>query len=772
MTKSDELLENINLDKCFFEQSAPTWTKGKSINAFDTETSDGNVFMVSYAIGDKSGIVDNPEVKELDGKEIFDILTHHKVRSALNFWYNLDFDANAILSGVLDRRELTKLNIQNSVTSEIGGIEYDITYVKSKFMLIEDENGNNYRFYDVSQFFYTSLDNAAEEWLGENKIEEVDTSKFGISLCEAHSKSDIRDKDKSVERVSSFCPNCRGVEEARNYIKDNYSKISEYAEKDALLTQRLSKELVKQAEKLNIPMGKPFSTGYLSAEYLRANTQEKPSFHKYEFQDMFWNAYYGGRFEVFERGEIGEIVAPDINSAYPAIMQNLPDPDTLDWEHFSNEPDERNEGFTFSTKPFGFDEICNHDFGVVRAYVTTNPDKKIQPFAYKLDGKVNFPILTETEITVIKPIFEFAVKNNYVLDYRLKEAWLADTTDKTHYPFSFIGDIYADRKVAEVLNDKPKKGQLLKIVLNSLYGKTCQTTADKRVVDLKDKPMSWELDSHEKLMPRAFISKVQRKQLEDSEVLVSNQTAGKRFNPFFASYITGMTRLELHKQVEAHDLVDATVMFATDCLMVRKDAYDKSAFNELITIPDETESEDTFRKTVKDSLGYWDFDYEGKAFIVGSGVYEVDTGKCRNKDCGNYKQSCHVAKHRMKTKTRGFTEKDLDGTLREIARNNPKAIPIENERPLTIGELLIKPTRGNVSEFIKSEKKLYPDFDTKRVWERESPTFHDLLNSAETSKPRNLANEQEEELMRVQAERDGRLEEYMIDANVNGINLQ
>lgn len=761
MSKSDAILKNVDLDKVFYDQNDPDWANGKQVNAFDTETSNGSVFMVSYAFGDKSGYIGNEYGNELSSEEIFNILTNYQARSSLNFWYNLDFDANAILSGVLSQRELTVLSLQDEVTTTHNGNEYDITYVKSKFLKIQDDNNNNYEHYDVSQFFYTTLDSAAEEWLGENKTEGVDTSKFGSSVCKQHSnpESDSEDKPKKD------CHKCVTRKEAKDYIRENYDKIAEYAEKDAILTQELSQELVTQAEKLNVPMGKPFSTGYLSAEYLRANTPEKPGFNKFDYQDMFWDSYYGGRFEVFERGDIGEIVAPDINSAYPAIMRNLPDPSSLNWEHFSNEPQPENEGFTFSAKPFSFSEITEHDYGVIRAIVTTNPKKKIQPFAYKLEGKVNFPVLTDTEITVIKPIFEFAVKNDYVVDYRLKEAWLATETDKTHYPFDFIGDVYAERKVAEVLNDLSKKGQLLKIVLNSLYGKTCQTTEKKKLVDVREKPDDWELAHNEKLIPMQYLSKVQREKVGENEVIISRQQAGRRFNPFIASYITGMTRLELHKRVEEYGLVDDTVMFATDCIMVRKSAYESSDFEELINVPNENLPESQFREKAQNSLGFWDFDYEGKAFIVGSGVYEVDTGNCRDRDCENYGEWCDKAAHRTKTKTRGFTEKDIGKTLKQSAQDNKHYIPIQNERPLTIGEVLINPDKGSVSEFIRHSKKLFPDFDSKRVWERESPTFHDLLESAEESKPRNLADEQEKRLREVQQD-SSRIEETSITANL------
>ena len=461
MSKSDETLDRIELTNAYKEQINPSFSHGKLINAFDTETSDGDVFMLSYAIGDMSGVIGNESVEALDSSEIFDKITNRQCRSALNCWYNLDFDANALLSGILDRRELTELTITNGTTTEVDGIEYEIRYVKSKFLRIRDSNKNIYAHYDVSQFFYTSLDNAAEEWLGKNKIEEVDASKFGTKPCD------------NCEEVDPSCSDCWSKQQAIQYVQKHYEVIADYAEKDALLTQELAQELILEGESLDIPMGKPISTGYLSAEYLRENTDTKPSFYNRDIQRMFWDSYYGGRFEVFKRGNVGEIAAPDINSAYPAIMQNLPDPSTLEWERYSNQLE--NDGFGFDASPFNFNDVCKADYGVVRAIVTTDPNNPIQPFAYKIDGKVNYPILTDTEITVIKPIFEFAVKNGLVLDYELEEAWLGNEIEgETKYPFEFIGDMYSQRKVFEVLDGLLKKGQLLKIILNSLYGKTCQ----------------------------------------------------------------------------------------------------------------------------------------------------------------------------------------------------------------------------------------------------------------------------------------------------------
>jgi hypothetical protein len=638
----------------------------------DPEIDSVDVFALSWSTPTDSGVVDNPDLSGLSKEQLLSHLTSRKYRSAVNLWYNMKFDASVILANICTERQLTELAVQNETTVRCKNVEYDITRIRGKVWKISDPNNNVYRFYDISQFFYAPLDAAAEEWLGERKVEDVDPSRF----------------------------------DEKDYLRSNYRKIRTYAEKDADLTRRLGKELIEHAERLGVPMSRPISTGYIGEAYLDEK-EIKPSFGNSPYQTEFWDSYYGGRFEVFERGNVGEVVAPDINSAYPAVMSELPDPSTVAWEYRSNETDEAD-----TVDP---EDLEGADYGVVDVEISTNPNKTIQPFAQKIDGRLTFPVLTNDRITVLKEIFIFALRNGYVKDYEIKEAWLGYETEDTEFPFDFVKDLYADRKEAEYVEGKPKKGELIKIILNSLYGKTCQTT-DK--TNLEDIGEGLELDEgkepwkHPK--PTEFYTGYVREQLED-EVIVCSQEAGSRFNPFLASYITGLTRLKLHRSVEEAGLVDDTVMFATDCIMVHKEPYQRSDFEEKIQTAD---PEDFKRSEAKEALGMWDFDYEGSAFVVGSGVYSVE------KPDGEVYE-----------KTRGFRQAEIDGSLREEASKYQKGIPIENERPKTINEVLTSVGGGEIGSFESFEKELSPDFDSKRVWESSSPTFTDLLAGSEGSEP-------------------------------------
>lgn len=708
MAKSDTPLHKIDITKAVQKQNMAKFMNEKQINAFDTETSNGSVFMVSYAFPNMSGVIDSGNHEEMDTKELWDLLTFSQCRSNLNVWYNLDFDTNAILSGVLSEKEMSELVIKNRVKAIICGKEYDITYVKSKFLSIKEvENRNRFDHYDIAQFFYTSLDNASEEWLNETKLQDVDTTRFGSSVCDPHTREAL-DREKDPQPIEE-CSKCVTKQEAINYVRENYERIREYAEKDAKLTRRLARKLFTEGEKLDIPFGKPFSTGYLSAEYQRANTDHKPNFGNADIQSYFWESYHGGRFEVFERGNVGECVGPDINSAYPAIMADLPSPTSLEWEIVSNVSD---NGFNF-----GFADIEECDYGVVKVKVTTDRDRKIQPFAYKMNGVTCYPAFEDIELIVLKDIFEFAVKEGIVTDYELIDGYLAMECEETVYPFKWLKDMYAQRKVYEDIDSKMKKGQLLKIVLNSAYGKTCQTTERKRLMELNEGEV-YNLKENERLYPKDYLSEMQRKYIPDNMLIIETVESGKRFNPFFASYITGMTRLELHKRAIEYDLEEDAYMFATDCIMVDKDRYDKSGFEEIVQTPNTDLEGEIFKEEAKESLGLWDFDYSGIGFVVGSGVYEVV-----------------LPNGKIKTKTRGFTNSALDGKLVQSAEKNPNGIPLQNNRPITMAELFQQPNIGNVSDFTRQYKKLQPNFDSKRDWNVKDPSFTDLLNSSHGSKP-------------------------------------
>lgn len=683
MAKSDTPFNELDLSKVYTGTRKAYFTE-VSINGFDTETADGNIFAISAAIDGFSTYV-KADKEFLDSETVFDVITTKQAENAVNVWYNLNFDANVILNHLLSELELAELSTTGRVELE----NYRITFIPSKFLKIsslrENKNGHKWAHrtwthYDVSQFFYGSLESASEEWLGKEKLTGIaDTTKFGSENNQVN-----------------------------DYILEHWDNILTYARKDAQLVKELWEEAVSVGENLDIPMGKPFSTGYLAEAYLNEHLGHKPGITNTEIASLAWETYSGGRFEVIKRGFIGDVSGPDINSAYPFILQQLPDPKTVQWKRRDSP---------------SIDLLETSDIGFLDIAVTTDSDRPIQPFAVKIDSKVMYPALDNYRIQTIKDIFLNALEYGYIEDYTIHEAWLGFCDEHTVYPFTFIDELYNRRKDFEA-HGHFKKGQLLKIILNSMYGKTCQTTPKIRELEENDSLEDTEYKEH--MITNMELPMQLKDRYQDG--FVKWLQAGSWFNPILATYITGMTRLELHKRILEYGLEYDTVMLATDSLMIEQKPFEKSGFaNDL----------------VKDGLGNWDYDYTGKAYVIGAGVYEIEFDKCRDKDCDYYNtQKCDTETHYNKTKTRGFNENDLYtefGTLKYASKQANGHIPITSIRPRTIAEAIWQnESLDSVGVFDEFTRKLKPDFDTKRNWPHE-PGFADLLNESEGSTPLRLA---------------------------------
>lgn len=682
MSKSDTPLEFIDVDRARKPLGKPDFAEDTALCGMDTETADGDIFAIAGYYEDTDEIVELSSDGEetLDGLEVLNFLTLGGMRSRMNVWFNLNFDVNVILKA-LPRENVNDIKTHGHTDFTVDGKEYGITYIPKKALRIS-VNGHSYNHYDVSQFTYAGgLDDSADVWLGDGKADEnVDVKKFGLG------------SDGSLN----------------DYTRENLSEIVRYLRKDCKLTARIMREVIDTAEnelEPGVPFGSPFSTGYVAADYFRNRSEYKPGYTATRIQSAAWESYYGGRFEVIQRGNVGPVAGPDINSAYPAVMAELPDPQDLTWKSYGSRP--------MDTDISELDEADMEKaaLGFVRVEATTDPERPIQPFAVKNENehdRVEYPALENRETWTILDNFLFARDEDFFQSYELKEVILGFENDSVSYPFSFFKDLYAERKALEA-DGRDKAAKLVKIVMNSIYGKTCQTTvklkaiedfadeADLDVVTADDIPEKYSVVTD----PRG-------------DTYLEYQTAGRLFNPILAAYITGRTRLQLLRAVVENGLESDTVMLATDCLMLQKDAFESSPLYA------EAERDEAPR----DALGGWDYDYVGDGFVVGSGVYQVN------------RTDVDEIKHGM----RGFKDfygSDGDETLMERAARSPDGIPLENTRPVTYGDIL--QSGGKLSEigvFRTTERTLSADMDTKRVWSRDSVDFSDLLAGAETGKPK------------------------------------
>jgi hypothetical protein len=348
----------------------------------------------------------------------------------------------------------------------------------------------------------------------------------------------------------------------------------------------------------------------------------------------------------------------------------------------------------------------------VRAIVSTDPNRPLQPFAVRRHGRLTFPVLDAYEVTTTLPEFLFAQRSGLLRSWNVQEAWLGIADDRTVYPFAFIDEIYAKRQeLKRAGNDKAQA--VLKIIINTMYGKLAQLT---RITSRTDPSKDWR--DHWIWHPVELFPPHLRAWME-SEGIEVHQTlkAGAYFNPVLASYVTGLTRLQLLETAITERIETDVVLLATDSITFRSRSKSRLGAN----------ADDH-------KLGAWSHDATGNLFVVGSGVYEMT-----------------LADGTVSAKTRGFEPgvgvyaASLAGsTLRDAAANaqwdpgkQEWVVPISNDRPLRIKQALWQDLDlTDVGVWRNFPRGLSAGMDRKRLWpEGRHVSYARLLDSSERSFP-------------------------------------
>lgn len=385
---------------------------------------------------------------------------------------------------------------------EYGRCEYEgykISIIENKEVKISRAHKTRY-IYDIYRYYGTSLDKASARYLDDHKI-------------------------KSTKR---FTP---GV------VARDMGRIIEYCTKDALLTKQLADLFISNLHKLQLYPRKLISTGYISGTHFAKihNCNINKLYSNYpELVNAAWDSYNGGMFQVFKRGR-GKFWQYDINSAYPAQIAKLK---TL----------ERCEVFS------GI-KIPQCDFGFVDCEMLIS--SKFSPITVKVN---NLNIYPQGYVRRWITLIEYDYLKSRGNDIKVFEGWYIRCKDE--YPYKKeIERLY--RLKAEYKGKDDMQYLLVKILLNSLYGKFLQIT------EVFDK----DFQSHFR--------------------------AGMLFNPVYAAYITAGTRVELCKVMDTQP--KAVCAVHTDSVVSDK------------PLPLECDK----------LMGGWDFVSKGMGYIIGSGVYSI-----------------------------------------------------------------------------------------------------------------------------------------------------
>lgn len=279
------------------------------------------------------------------------------------------------------------------------------------------------RLWDAYPYYESSLDAAAEKFLQEKKIEVPQS----------------------------------WLEDMKTAIRDHREEVERYCLRDASLTERLWQILEKQYLELGVKPWRAASPASLAIRAFPESFKLKgtPRF----IQDIFLKSYYGGRAEIYWRGNIGPAVGYDIHSAYPSALADMPDPRGCTAVR------------TESQKP-----RADAAYGSYKVRMKIHPDTLICPVPFRpRSGPLVYPSgvfttwVTKPELQILRE-FGFEYKITYGLE-------LLRESDKMLFP-----DL---REWFRMRQENPACSWAIKKTLNSLYGKLAETRRVRCKIELK-----------------------------------------------------------------------------------------------------------------------------------------------------------------------------------------------------------------------------------------------------------------------------------------------
>ncbi|RZD41663.1 MAG: DNA polymerase [Thaumarchaeota archaeon] len=289
---------------------------------------------------------------------------------------------------------------------------------------------------------------------------------------------------------------------SKTYYRKNTNRVRQYCIQDCKLTKKLSEYFIDLFFRFfKFYPRRWVSSGYIAEKVLINSDVTFPLLQDLpeSVANFAWNSYFGGRFEMMQRGFIGKAHIYDINSAYPYAISQLPDLTKGDWYR-------------------GDEIVPNATVGFFKISVDIDDMKIVCPFPFRKNNSIIYPSgkfvthCTLQELQVIDDV-------SYVI---LDSVQFVPHTKKKPYK-KFINNLYNKRLELKRNNDPMQMP--IKIILNSIYGKTGQIT---------------------------------------------NNRVGGMFNPVIFAYITGFTRAMLYQFMKKHQLENHIVAFATDSICITK----------------------------------------------------------------------------------------------------------------------------------------------------------------------------------------------------------
>jgi len=253
-------------------------------------------------------------------------------------------------------------------------------------------------------------------------------------------------------------------------------------------------------------------------------------------KDLIFNGYYGGRTEIFKRGVFKDVNYYDINSLYPSVMlKKFPNPNSVK-------------------------KIFNPNISYILNYEGVTECMVECPYMHKpllplrVDGKLIFPIGnfkgTYNNVELRKAL---------QLGYKITPLKQIVYTEM-FYPFkTYVEHFYNQRLLYKSQGSNMEL--IMKLLLNSLYGKFAQRNRQKVVIKKLHDMSDEEYLSYLKLDNPSF--DVKNGVLIDIE---KSEFNGIFSLPIFSSYVTSYARLVMYDYINKYD----TIYMDTDSIFIKE----------------------------------------------------------------------------------------------------------------------------------------------------------------------------------------------------------
>ena len=391
--------------------------QAREIIAVDTETDDGDIFLIADSDGNFL------DLNNITFKKVVEFLLHHEGKWI--FFYNLSYDADCILK-LLPEEILKSYKWKKELHFTFG--KYVIHYIDKKKLTIRKGN-HSVNCYDIMQYYdRKSLLNAYRE-----------------SIKKPLDDSYLKMKDRR---------NVFGVP----YYSRNKKQVRKYCISDCVLTKELSEYWISVFYQVfGFYPDNWISAGYLAEKVMLNNGLNVPKFNEieYQIQEIARNSFYGGRFELIQRGYIGECYLYDINSAYPYALTTL---------------FEITDGKWFNSKKIN----CESKIGFFSIIADIDDSVKITPFPFRKKNRtICYPCGKFQTFVTLDEIR--SIQGDCKIKVTILDSWQFIPNKNCKKPFKdFIDEQYQKRLKLKQENNPLEHP--IKIILNSIYGKMAQRT--------------------------------------------------------------------------------------------------------------------------------------------------------------------------------------------------------------------------------------------------------------------------------------------------------